>query len=134
MELRMRGLDATDQIALGKLRDRLVRVILASDASAYVDSYAADGIVMHPETPFVRGSAALLEYARAVFAAVKVTRLVLTTVTLDGDGDVAFEVGVQDCAIEPANEHFKDTRQYLHAYKRQSDGEWKIAAAMSGNQ
>jgi hypothetical protein len=57
----MRGLDATDRIALGNLRDRLVRAILASDAVAYADSYAGDGIVMHPEASLVRGSAALLE-------------------------------------------------------------------------
>jgi uncharacterized protein (TIGR02246 family) len=120
-------------VAIGDLRDRLVQAILAGDAASYADSYASDGIVMHPGT-LVRGSAALLEYAKQVFAAVKVTRLLLTTVTLDGEGDVAFEVGVQDCAIEPANELFKEKRQYLHAYKRQPDGTWKIAAAMSGNQ
>ena len=130
----MRGLDAADQVAIRNLRDRLVRAILAGDAVAYADSYAPDGIVMHPETPLVQGSAALLDYAKTMFAAVKVTRLALTPLTVDGDGDVAFEVGVQDCAIEPANEHFKEKRQYLHAYKRQPDGAWKIAAAMSGNQ
>lgn len=130
----MPGLGATDEVAIRNLRDRLVRAILAGDAASYADSYAPDGIVMHPETPLVRGSGALLGYAKEVFAAVKVTRLLLTTLTLDGDGDVAFEVGVQDCAIEPANEHFKQKRQYLHAYKRQPDGTWKIAAAMSENQ
>lgn len=130
----MPGLDATDRDAIGNLRDRLVRAILAGDAVAYAASFAPDGIVMHPETPFVQGSVALRDYAQTVFAAVRVTRLVLTTLTLDGSGDVAFEVGVQDCAIEPANEHFREKRQYLHAYKRQADGGWKIAAAMSGNQ
>lgn len=130
----MAALDAGDQVALRNLRDRLVRAILAGDAVAYADSYAPDGIVMHPDTPLVRGSGPLLEYAKAVFAAVKVTRLVLTTLILDGHGDVAFEVGVQDCAIQPANEHFKEKRQYLHAYRRQADGTWKIVAAMSGNQ
>lgn len=130
----MLWLDATDEVAITDLRDQLVQAILAGNAVAYADSYAPDGIVMHPETPLVRGSGALLEYAKAMFAAVTVTRLVLTTVTLDGAGDVAFEVGVQDCAIEPATEHFKEKRQYLHVYQRQVDGAWKIAAAMSGNQ
>lgn len=130
----MSGLNENDKDAIRNLRDQLVRAILAGDAVAYADSYAPDGILMHPETPLVQGSEALLEYAKHVYAAVKVTRLVLTTLTLDGDGNVAFEVGVQDCAIEPANERFKEKRQYLHAYKRQPDGAWKIAAAMSGNQ
>ena len=30
--------------------------------------------------------------------------------------------------------NFKKDRQYLHAYERQEDGTWKVAAAMSGNQ
>ena len=130
----MAGLAGDDEFAIRKLRDGLVRAILAGDAVAYTGSYAPDGIVMHPDTPLVQGSVALLEYAKAVFAAVKVTKLVLTPISLAGDGGVAFEVGVQDCGIHPANEHFKEKRQYLHAYCRQPDGAWKIAAAMSGNQ
>ena len=130
----MAGLDAGDVIAIRNVRDQLVRAILAGDAAAYAGSYSPDGIVMHPDTPLVQGSDDLYEYAKAVFAAVKVTKLVLTTLTLAGDGGVAFEVGVQDCAIQPANDHFKAKRQYLHAYQKQPGGAWKIAAAMSGNQ
>jgi ketosteroid isomerase-like protein len=63
-----------------------------------------------------------------------VTRLVLTPLIVDGAHGVAFEVGVQDVAIEPANDKFKPARQHLHVYGKQADGTWKIAAAMSGNQ
>ena len=130
----MNGLSNDDTAAIDALRDHLVRAILAGDVNAYVRSYAMDGIVMHPETPLVRGDAALREYATALFRAVRVSTLVLTPLQVVGDGGVAFEVGVQDCAIQPSNEHFKRKRQYLHAYRRQPDGTWKIAAAMSGNQ
>lgn len=123
-----------DRVAVLKLRDALVQSILDGDADAYAGSFDPDGIVMHPDTPFVQGSVSLLEYAKAFFAAAKVTKLVLTTISLAGDGNVAFEVGVQDLRAQPADEHFKEKRQYLHAYQRQPDGTWKIAAAMSGNQ
>ena len=130
----MAGLTQADEAAIVDLRDALVKAIVAGDAKAYAACYAPDGIVMHPDSPYVKGTGALLEYSKAVMDAVKVTRLILTPITLTGNGGVAFEVGVQELAIEPANEHFKEKRQYLHAYQRQEDGEWKIAAAMSGNQ
>ena len=130
----MAGLAEADKAAIKELREALVRAIVAGDAAAYAACYAPDGVVMHPDSPFVRGTAALLEYTKAVFDAVKVTRLVLTPMSVTGEGGVAFETGVQDCGIEPPNEHFKEKRQYLHAYQRQEDGAWKIAAAMSGNQ
>ncbi len=130
----MAGLTEADEMAIKELREALVQAIVTGDAAAYAACYTADGVVMHPDSPFVRGTAALLEYTKAVFDAVKVTRLVLTPMTVTGEGGVAFEAGVQDCRIEPPNEHFKEKRQYLHAYQRQEDGAWKIAAAMSGNQ
>ena len=130
----MEGLSREDQDAIEALRDSLVRAILAGDAEAYANSYAPDGIVMHPEAPLVQGSSALLEYAKAMFAAVRVTRLVLQPIRLVGEGRVAYEVGVQEASIEPPNAQFKKDRQYLHAYERQVGGTWKVAAAMSGNQ
>ena len=130
----MAGLAEADETAIRKLREALVQAILVGDAAAYAACYAADGVVMHPDSPFVKGTAALLEYSKAMFDAVRVTKLALTPLTIVGEGGVAFEMGVQDCGIEPPNEHFKEKRQYLHAYQRQEDGAWKIAAAMSGNQ
>ena len=130
----MVGLPRDDKGAIEALRESLVRAILDGDAQAYANSYAPDGIVMHPDALLVQGSSALLEYAKAMFAAVKVTMLVLKPIRVVGEGSVAYEVGVQEAAIEPPNEQFKNDRQYLHAYERQEDGTWKVASAMSGNQ
>jgi len=130
----MPSLSPEDQNAIDALRNGLVRAILGGDARAYANSYAPNGIVMHPDAPMVQGSSALLEYAKAMFAAVKVTRLVLKPIRVVGEGSVAYEVGIQEVAIEPPTEQFKNDRQYLHAYERQEDGTWKVASAMSGNQ
>ena len=53
---------------------------------------------------------------------------------LVGDGELAFEVGIQNCVVEPALPGFKRERQHLHVYQRGKDDAWYIAAAMSGNQ
>jgi uncharacterized protein (TIGR02246 family) len=130
----MSGLTTDDQAAIRGLRDGLVRAILSGDAEDYAAAFSPEGVLMHPNMPMVKGSRGLLEYARTMFGVVKVVRLELTELSLVGDGGVAYEVGTQLCAIDPPDEHFKATRQYLHAYARQADGSWRIAAAMSGNQ
>lgn len=60
----MPGLGASDEAAIRNLRDRLVRAILAGDGASYADSYAPEGIVVHPETPWVRGSGAFKSTTR----------------------------------------------------------------------
>ena len=69
-----------------------------------------------------------------LFEAISVKSLVLTPVTVEGNGAVAFEVATQELVVEPTVEGFKRVRQHLTVYRKQSDGSWKIAAAMSGNQ
>jgi uncharacterized protein (TIGR02246 family) len=113
---------------------KLVSSILDGDVEAYVESFTDDGVLMHPESPQVRGETAIRAYVSAVFSAVKVTHLELTPSVVEGGGGFAFEVGVQRVAVEPSDDKFKTERQHLHVYRKQSDGSWRIAAAMSGNQ
>ncbi len=46
---------------------------------------------------------------------------------------MAHEIGRDFLNIEPTNDGFKHERQHLHVYTKESDGVWRIAAAMSGN-
>lgn len=130
----MPPLAIADREKIDALRSALIEAIIAGDPASYSQCFTEDGIVMHPDTAFVRGTGALRDYARGVFAAVKVTRLVLTPVMLHGTDTLAFEVGTQELAITPASDKFRSNRQHLHVYEKQTDGSWKIAAAMSGNQ
>ena len=130
----MSTLSANDRHGIAAIRSDLVSAILAGDSSAYAQCFTADGILMHPDTPLVRGREALKAYGAQVFAVVNVTKLVLTPITVRSTRDTAFEVGVQELAITPANDKFTSQRQYIHVYEKQPDGMWKIPAAMSGNQ
>jgi uncharacterized protein (TIGR02246 family) len=122
-----------DQSGVEAARDTIRSAILSGDSSAYALSFTEDGIVMHPDSPYVRGRSELEEYSARLFSAVKVKNLVLTPVTIDGDTEYAYEVGRQIVEVEPADERFKTERQYIHAYSKGPDGVWRIAAAMSGN-
>ena len=127
-------LSTEDQAAIAALRERLRSSIVSGNAGAYTGCVAEDCVIMHPDSPQVRGRLAIARYVTAMFETVRIPVLELTPVTLVGDGGFAFEVGTQDCVVEPALPGFKRERQYLHVYQRQADGAWYIAAAMSGNQ
>ena len=132
--MRFYMLDDADRAAIDELRDRLRDSIVNGDVEAYAACFAEGAVLMHPDTPQVKGRAAIAEYAEAMFDTVSVPRLDLTPVSLFGEGKYAFEVGVQECQIEPALPGFKRDRQHLHVYERAEDGTWFLAAAMSGNQ
>jgi uncharacterized protein (TIGR02246 family) len=127
-------LSAADQGEIAALRERLRSSIVDGDAEVYTSCFADDGVIMHPDSPQVRGRAAIAAYAAGMFEMVELPLLELTPVSVVGDGDLAFEVGTQECVMEPALPGFKRERQHLHVYQRAEDGEWYIAAAMSGNQ
>ena len=95
--------------------------------------YTADGFVMHQDTPYVQGTAAIKEHTQELFDVLRVTKLDLTPVVVNGAEGVAYEVGVQEVAIDPPMDAFKSKRKHLFVYQRQEDGLWRIAAAMSSN-
>ena len=127
-------LSPEDREAIRDLRERLRVAIVAGDTASYVGCFAEDAVLMHPDSPQVRGRAAIAEHVAAMFDAVSIPELDLSEVVLNGGGDFAFEVGAQHCVVHPAMAGFKKERQHLHAYCRAPDGAWYIAAAMSGNQ
>jgi ketosteroid isomerase-like protein len=108
--------------------------IVEGDVETYTACFAEDGVIMHPDSPQVRGQRAITDYASGMFGTVSVPLLDLTPVSVMGEGKYAFEVGIQQCEVEPALPGFKRERQHLHVYERGDDGAWYIAAAMSGNQ
>lgn len=123
-----------DRAAIDDLRERLRQSIVEGDAEAYTACFATDGIIMHPDSSQVRGREAIGAYATGMFEMVSVPRLELFPVVVEGSADLAFEVATQVCELEPEVPGFKRDRQHLHVYERASDGNWYVAAAMSGNQ
>lgn len=126
-------LSAEDLAAIDHLRATLRDAILRGDVDAYTACFTSDGFVMHQDVPYVRGAKAIKDHTEQIFQAVKVTKLKLEPVVVTGAEGVAYEVGVQEVAIEPAIDAFKARRKHLHVYLKQTDGTWKIAAGMSSN-
>ncbi len=126
-------LSESDRQGIEHVRTALREAILGGDAEAYAACYTADGFGMHQDTPYVQGTAAIKQHTQEIFDVLRVTKLDLTPVVVDGAEGVAYEVGVQEVAIDPPMDAFKSKRKHLHVYRRQEDGSWRIAAAMSSN-
>jgi uncharacterized protein (TIGR02246 family) len=129
----MAMLDSDDRRKIDEARSALVSAVLAGDAEAYARGYTTDGVVMHPDTPYLRGRGAVRQYATELFQALKVKRLDLSPLIVAGTGNLAYEVGTGQLEIESADERFKPNRQHVFVYEKQPDGSWKVAVGMSGN-
>lgn len=127
-------LSPEDLRGIDRVRSDLRHAILEGNVDAYAACFTSDAFLMHQDrSPYVRGLEAIEEHTLQVFQAVKVTKLELEPLLVKGTDGVAYEIGVQEVAIEPAIDAFKSKRKYLHVYEKQADGTWKIAAGMSSN-
>ncbi len=126
-------LSPDDRQRIERVRVALRDAILTGDADAYVACFTPDAFVMHQDSPYVRGTEAIKEHTQQIFDVVQVTKLELSPVVVAGGDGLAYEVGVQEVAIEPPMDAFKSNRKHLHVYQRQADSTWRIAAAMSSN-
>ncbi len=126
-------LTQADHQAIVELREAIVGAILESDADAYAALCTDDVRLLHPSTPLITGRTALRDHNARVFEVVRVTKLVLSPVEVYGMGNLAYEVGTQEVAIEPSDERFLGSRKYVHVLKRDMDGQWRFAVLMSNN-
>lgn len=127
------GLTPEDLIAIDTLRDALISAIVTGDAAAYANLCTEDVQLLHPGSQIIAGRAELEAHNSAMFEAVSVISLDLTPVVIYGTGDLAYEVGNQVLAIEPAVPGFSSSRKYVHVFRRGNDSEWRFAALMSSN-
>ena len=115
------------------LRAAVVSAVLKGDADAYAALCTEDVRLLHPNTPIVTGREALRKQEALVFEAVRITKLELSPIEIYGNGDLVYEVGTQEVAIEPSDERFLGSRKYVHVLKKERDGQWRFAVLMSNN-
>lgn len=126
-------LSADDLAAIAALRQAVVDAIEAGDAAAYAALCTEDVRLLHSDTPLVTGRDELQAHNAAIFEVVSVTRLELTPVHIYGVGDLAYEVGTQELAIEPEPPGFSSNRKYVHVLRRGPTGQWRFAALISND-
>jgi len=93
-----------------------------------VSTYATDAMVLRPNHPPVRGTAAIREYFVAVLDA-GLGEVELDPLRVDVIGDVAYEAGRCKMLVPVVVGKRREERgKYMTLLVRQANGEWRIAA------
>ncbi len=98
------------------------------DASGVVALYADDAVILPPNNTMIQGKEGIEKFWNGMMQ-MGVKDVSLTTVNLDGSGNVVYEIGKYSLSIEAeGQEMMRDSGKYIVVWKRHEDGSWKIHA------
>ena len=105
----------------------LLAAVNTSDVERCAAVWAADGVLMPPHHPSVRGHQAIVEYFRNLFSR-RTFRFTFTSSDIQLAGDTALERVTYTATIWPGDDgaSIEDAGKGLHVYRRQADGSWKL--------
>jgi uncharacterized protein (TIGR02246 family) len=126
------SLSATDVAKINEVTQTLRKAALAHDWTTFAAAYTEDAVLYAPNTPAVKGRAAIKAWAEKF---PRVTALEFENLKIDGQGDLAYVLGVYRMTILPTGsaEPVKDTGKYVEIRRRQPDGRWLLAADISNS-
>ncbi len=100
----------------------------AGELDAVVAAYAEDAVYMPPHHAALHGREAIREYLKRPMGR-GVKDLVYEVTYIRQSGDLAYDVGRYRMTVpEKDGRTRRDEGKYLVVWKRESSGEWKIAA------
>jgi uncharacterized protein (TIGR02246 family) len=100
------------------------------DLNTILDTYMDDAVVLPPDGDMFRGKEAIGKMYEALWK-MGLQEVVLTTVEVEGSGDLAYEIGRTRVQIQTeAMGSITDSTKYLVIWKKQPDGKWKVYADM----
>ena len=109
------------------LKARFAKAVAEKNVKALVDCYEADGIVLAPNTPMMRGSSALGDLFQKDIIDAGVKAIEFDTTDIVEDGSLVVEAGRNLMHVELADgSSVADPGKYLVVYRRQADGSLKI--------
>lgn len=127
MEMAMALDRAQLQEAIEAASAQFMEAVRAGDAAAVAALYTDDAILLPPEAKMVQGLAAVQEVWAADFADGGFT-LNLSTVSVDGAGEFAYEIGTWSMPAPEGEGGPVEEGKYLVVWKRGADGSWKVHA------
>lgn len=106
---------------------RLWAGVAGNDAASVIAEYSDDAILLAPGMATVRGKSAIAEQLTGLFTAVSFREVVGTVTDVMVSGDLGVEIGTYSWTIVPTSgPPAQDVGKYIHVWKRQGDGSWKI--------
>lgn len=98
------------------------------DAAGVAALYAEDATLLPPNSEMIQGRQGIQDYWSAGIQ-MGLKDISLTTVSVGGSGDTAYEIGKYSLTIQPpGQEGMTDSGKYLVVWKKQADGTWMLHA------
>jgi ketosteroid isomerase-like protein len=105
-----------------------VQTLLKGDATAAASYYDENAVSLSSNMPMVKGRAAIEKSLTGLIQpGLKLKEFTTTTISVEGAGDIAVELGRAFLTIEMNGKVIADTGKYLTVWKKQADASWKIA-------
>ncbi len=98
------------------------------DAAAVAALYTENAVAQPPNSEAVQGREAIQNFMQSSMA-MGLEDLTLTTVSVEGSGNTAYEVGIYTLKMQPEGQAAEmDSGKYLVVWKRDASGVWKLHA------
>jgi uncharacterized protein (TIGR02246 family) len=105
-----------------------VQAMLKGDAAAAASCYAENAVTLSPNMPMVKGRAAIEKSLTGMMQpSMKMKEFTASTISVEGAGDIAVELGKVLLTYEMNGKVLADTGKYLTVWKKQADASWKVA-------
>jgi uncharacterized protein (TIGR02246 family) len=118
----------TLRTAIEKQNAKFTAAYNRADAAGVAALYTENAVTQPPNSEAVRGREDIQRFMQDGFA-VGLKDLDLTTVSVEGSGDTAYEIGTYTIKNAPRGKAaMTDSGKYMAVWKRGADGEWKLYA------
>ena len=98
------------------------------DAAATASYYEENAIVLASSMPMVKGRANIEKLMRGwAQSEMKLKEFTTTTISVEGTGDLAVQLGRIFQTFEMGGKVIADTGKFVTVWRKQEDGSWKIA-------
>ena len=104
------------------------RLPLKGDAAAAASYYDENAVMLPSNMPMVKGRAAIEKSMTGwMQSGMKMKEFTSTTISVEGAGDFAVELGRYFQTFEMSGKVVADTGKFVTVWRKQADGSWKIA-------
>ena len=119
------------QQAIEDAHQRFTEAIKQGDAALIAAAFTEDGTLLPPNLETVRGRKGIETFLNAAMVGMGLREGALQTVSVEEDGDVAWEIGNLTMKFQSQGGQARtDQGKYVLLWKRQADGSWMVCSEM----
>jgi uncharacterized protein (TIGR02246 family) len=124
-----------DEAAIAKIRAAYQTAAGTQDGAAIAKLYAPDGVAMHPNTPAIKGRAAIEAFHKAFGQQWMMHGITITPTETKVVGDTAYDIGIykQQLMAQKGGGIVDDKGKYVVLLKKDASGNWWVTHSISNS-